>query len=100
MTPTFGTLPALSAEVVREPQYRASGLNLVIAAIVYWNSIYMADAVSHLRATGGAVPSQLLTHTSPVGWEHIAFSGDFLWDRAAQVTGRRPLNITGKGEAA
>jgi TnpA family transposase len=81
-------------------QYRASGLNLVIAAIVYWNSIYMADAVSHLRATGGAVPSQLLTHTSPVGWEHIAFSGDFLWDRAAQVTGRRPLNITGKGEAA
>ena len=33
-------------------QYRASGLNLVIAAIVYWNSTYMADAVAHLRARG------------------------------------------------
>jgi hypothetical protein len=25
-------------------QFRASGLNLVIAAIVYWNSTYIADA--------------------------------------------------------
>src|SRR5208283_4772993 len=33
-------------------QYKASGLNLLIAAIVYWNSTYMADAVVHLRATG------------------------------------------------
>ena len=30
-------------------QFRASGLNLVIAAIVYWNSTYLADAVQHLR---------------------------------------------------
>jgi len=55
-------------------QYRASGLNLVIAAIVYWNSNYMADAVAHLRAQGEIIPDDLLTHTSPVGWEHIAFS--------------------------
>ena len=60
-------------------QYRASGLNLVTAAIVYWNSIYVADAVAHLRAQGEIVPDELLTHTSPVGWEHIAFSGDLLW---------------------
>ena len=31
-------------------QFRASGLNLVIAAIVYWNSTYLADAVEHLRS--------------------------------------------------
>jgi TnpA family transposase len=74
-------------------QYRASGLNL-IAAIVWWNSTYMADAVEHLRAAGEAVPDQLLGHTSPVGWEHIAFSGDFLWDRAAALpTGRRDLSV-------
>ncbi|CAO3356338.1 Mobile element protein [Azospirillum melinis] len=59
-------------------QYRASGLNLLIAAIVYWNSTYMADAVGHLRAVGGTVPNDLLVHTSPVGWEHIGLSGDFL----------------------
>jgi TnpA family transposase len=81
-------------------QYRASGLNLVIAAIVYWNSTYMADAVAHLRSAGTAVPDELMAHTSPVGWEHIAFSGDFLWDRAAQATSRKTLNISAKKQAA
>ena len=33
-------------------QYRASGLNLLTAAIIYWNATYMADAIVHLRATG------------------------------------------------
>jgi TnpA family transposase len=75
-------------------QFRASGLNLIIAAIVYWNSTYIADAVAHLRASGEIVPDELLAHTSPVGWGHIAFSGDFLWDRAAAMApGRRPLNL-------
>ena len=46
-------------------QYRASGLNLIIAAIVYWNSTYLADAVAHLRAGGEAVPNEHLAHTSP-----------------------------------
>ena len=74
--------------------YRASGLNMVIAAIVWWNPTYMADAVAHLRAIGETAPENLLAHTSPVGWEHIAFSGDLLWDRAAAIPpGRRALNI-------
>jgi Tn3 transposase DDE domain len=30
-------------------QFRASRLNLVIAAIVYWNSTYITDAVAHMR---------------------------------------------------
>lgn len=81
-------------------QYRASGLNLVIAAIVYWNSTYIADAVRHLRASGQAVDPELLPHSSPVGWEHIAFSGDFLWDRAAERTRRKPLNTAPDGLAA
>ena len=75
-------------------QFRASGLNLVIAAIVYWNSTYIADAVAHMRTEGQAVPDALLAHTSPLTWEHIGFSGDFLWDRAAATAGRRrPLNL-------
>lgn len=81
-------------------QYRASGLNLVIAAIVYWNSTYMADAVAHLRSIGEPVRDDHLAHTSPVGWEHIAFSGDFLWDRAAQAVSRKPLNLSPKNRAA
>jgi hypothetical protein len=36
----------------------------------------------------------LLAHTTPLTWEHIGFSGDFLWDRAAATASkRRPLNL-------
>jgi hypothetical protein len=58
-------------------QFRATGLNLVIAAIVRWNSIYISDAVAHLRARGQPVTDELLAHTSPLTGERIGFSGDF-----------------------
>jgi len=73
--------------------YRASGLNLVIAAIVYWNTVYMERAIAHLRSTGVTVPDHLLAHTSPLGWSHISLTGDYLWEQAAiAVDGFRPLN--------
>lgn len=81
-------------------QFRASGLNLVIAAIVYWNSTYVADAVAHLSAQE-TLDEALLVHTTPLTWEHIGFSGDFLWERAAAAAGkRRPLNLGRTREAA
>ena len=81
-------------------QYRASGLNLVIAAIVYWNSTYMADALAHLRSTDKVVDDAMMAHTSPVGWEHIAFSGDFLWEQAARTRSRKTLVISDGAWAA
>ena len=46
-------------------------------------------------------PAELLAHTSPLTWEHIGFSGDFLWDRAAATAGqRRPLNLSSDRRAA
>ena len=82
-------------------QFRASGLNLVIAAIAYWNSTYIADAMAHLRHQGEPVSDELLAHTSPLTWEHIGFSGDFLWDRAAATADRRrSLNLGRLGTAA
>jgi TnpA family transposase len=82
-------------------QFRASGLNLAIAAIVHWNSTYLADAIDYMRADGKSVSPELLAHTSPLIWEHIGFSGDFLWDRAAATAGqRRPLNFRRERMAA
>jgi Tn3 transposase DDE domain-containing protein len=52
-------------------QFRASGLNLVIAAIVFWNSTYIADAIVHLRATDQSVPDAWLAHTSPLSWRSL-----------------------------
>lgn len=82
-------------------QFRASGLNLAIAAIVYWNSTYLADVIVHLAKDGKPLPPELLAHTSPLMWEHVGFSGDFLWDRAAATAGhRRPLNLGRERPAA
>jgi ABC-type Fe3+ transport system permease subunit len=37
---------------------------------------------------------------APLTWEHIGFSGDFLWDRAARTIGRKALNLSTKQRAA
>ena len=57
----------------------------MIAAIVYWNTVYMERTVQHLRSTGIPAPDPLLTHVAPLGWEHISLTGDYLWEQAAQA---------------
>lgn len=77
-------------------EHRASGLNLVIAAISYWNTLYMERAVEHLRGQGVTAPDRLLTHVSPLGWSHVSLTGDYLWERDGRdVDGFRPLNDPG-----
>ena len=73
----------------------------MIAAILYWNSAYLADAIDHRRQQRHAVPAEPLAHTSPLTREHIGFSGDFLWDRAAATARqRRALNLRQESMAA
>ena len=36
--------------------FRASGLNLVVSAIVHWNTVYLGRAVDHLRRQGRIIP--------------------------------------------
>jgi TnpA family transposase len=71
--------------------FRASGLSLVTAAIVHWNTIYLDRAVQHLRAQGVAIPDDLLAHVAPLGWEHIALTGDYVWTDSNAVTNFRSL---------
>jgi TnpA family transposase len=59
--------------------HRASGLNLVIAAISTWNTVYLERAVATLRARGEEVNDAMLEHVSPLGWEHINLTGDYVW---------------------
>jgi TnpA family transposase len=76
-------------------RYRASGLNLVVAAIVLWNTVYLERAVQALRDAGKDVDDKLLQHLSPLGWEHINLTGDYTWRQNRQVEqGKfRPLRI-------
>lgn len=71
--------------------FRASGLSLLTAAIVHWNTVYLNRAVQHLRAQGVHVPDDLLVHVAPLGWEHIALTGDYVWASANPPVGFRPL---------
>ena len=79
------------AQVAAQPGVDLEPLVDFIARQLQLPSTALAD---YLRASGESAPDNLLAHTSPVGWEHIAFSGDFLWDRAAALpTGRRDLTL-------
>ena len=66
-------------------RYRANGLNLVVAAIVLWNTVYLERAVKTLIESGEKVDSQLISHLSPLGWEHINLTGDYVWEQSKQV---------------
>ena len=71
--------------------FRASGLSLLTAAIVHWNSVYLERAVRHLRDQGVHVPDDLLAHVAPLGWEHIALTGDYVWTSPDPSAAFRPL---------
>jgi TnpA family transposase len=75
-------------------QHRASGLNLLVVAIILWNTRYLARAIATLRKTED-VPGDLLAHLSPLGWEHVNLTGDYIWGAEAAMTknpvGLRPL---------
>ena len=71
--------------------FRASGLSLITAAIVHWNTVYLDRAVQHLRAQGIVIRDSLLAHVAPLGWEHIALTGDYVWPATDDLTGFRPL---------
>jgi hypothetical protein len=70
---------------------QSSGLSLITAAIVHWNTVYLDRAVRQLRAQGTMVPDDLLTHVAPLGWEHISLTGDYVWTKANPVVPFRPL---------
>lgn len=66
-------------------QYRASGLNLVTAAIILWNTIYLERAIKALRQNGQNIDENLLQHVSPLGWEHINLTGDYIWSTSKKL---------------
>jgi hypothetical protein len=66
-------------------QHRGSGLNLLVTAIILWNTRYLEHAVTALRRVED-VPDHLLAHLSPLGWERVNLTGDYVWAAAEQMT--------------
>ena len=57
--------------------FRASALNLVVSAIILWNTAYLERVVDQLRAEGHDLPNEILRHISPQIWEHINLTGTY-----------------------
>lgn len=76
-------------------QYRASGLNLVSMLIILWNTVYMEQIISTLQQEGLAFTDEHLRHLSPLSWEHIGLTGDYIWqpDTSANLHRLRPLKF-------
>ena len=74
-------------------RFRASGLNLVVAAIILWNTVYLDRSVEAARAQGRLGDDKLLQYLSPLGWDHISLTGDYLWkpDKKIGSGKHRPL---------
>jgi hypothetical protein len=74
-----------------QQRYRASGLTLVTAAIVLWNTAYIERAIRSPKI-GSTPNSELLKYLSPLGWEHVNLTGDYQWRSNKHATGKfRPL---------
>ncbi len=87
----FHRLGEIRDRTFENQRYRASGLNLVVAAIILWNTLYLGRAVDELRSRGEIIPDELLAHIAPLGWEHIAFNGDYVWPAEPLGNAFRPL---------
>ncbi len=89
----FNRLGEVRDRSFEQQRYRASGLNLVTAAIVLWNTTYLERATQSLETRNTPVDPDLLQYLSPLGWEHINLTGDYVWRSSTRLgPGRfRPL---------
>jgi hypothetical protein len=88
----FNRLGEIRDRSFENQRHRASGLNLVVAAITLWNTVYLERATEQMAKSRQCDPA-LLQHVSPLGWEHINLTGDYTWHTNKRVAkgGFRPL---------
>lgn len=94
----FNRLGEIRDRSFEQQRYRASGLNLLTAAIVLWNTVYLDRTITNLNSDGPTTDPDLLRFLSPLGWEHINLTGDYTWPHANHIKpGKyRPLRRSGK----
>ena len=91
----FHRLGRIRDRGIEGQRHRASGLNLLVAAIALWNTVYLGRALDALRRRGEAASDEFLAHLAPLGWQHINLTGDYLWPAEPPLgpDGFRPLRI-------
>lgn len=91
----FGKRGEFYERDIRDQLQRASTLNILINAVSVWNTIYLSQAIEYLRKTG-SLKEELLSHVSPLSWEHINFYGEYNFDfkNVPSLDRLRPLNTS------
>lgn len=96
----FNRLGEIRDRSFEQQNYRASGLTLLTAAIVYWNTIYLDHAIENLNNQPTQDPDpDLLRHLSPLGWEHLNLTGNYIWRNTTKPGKLRPLRTTQRRSA-
>lgn len=67
----FNRLGEIRDRSFKQQRYRASGPNIVTAAIVLWKTVYLDRAITTLGNTAATPAPELLRYLSPLSWEHI-----------------------------
>jgi len=83
----------------QDQMHRASCLVIVMAAIIAWNTVYLQDAITTLRANGEDIPDDLISHIAPLGWRHINLLGRYEFQGPTYaLSKRRPLRTDAASE--
>jgi hypothetical protein len=54
-------------------------------AILLWNTVYLERVTNAMLANDRAFNHKHLKYLSPLGWEHINLTGDYLWRGRVKV---------------
>lgn len=86
----FHRLGEIRDRPIEDQRNRASGLTLLTAAIVLWNTVYLERTITTLNNTVNPPDPAHLKHLSPLGWDHINLTGDYTW-RTSKPGKYRPV---------
>lgn len=97
----FGKFGEQRKRALQDQLQRASALYIIINAISVWNTVYLAKATG-LQKNKGDFKEELLTHISPLGWEHINFLGEYKFDikQTTTLKSLRPLKYDDQNSLA
>lgn len=91
----FGKQGELRERTIQSQLQKASALNLIINAINIWNTLYLEKAINYKESIGEYINYNLISHISPLGWEHINMLGEYTFNlnELESTELYRPLNI-------
>jgi Tn3 transposase DDE domain len=65
---------------------RAAGLNFLAAVVIYYNTLMLGEILADPEVASTLGRPDLLTHASPLCWDHILLTGEYSWSERSIPT--------------